>query len=97
MGKPKAENKRKAKLTLAKYCSSQPKKTKTNSSEKSTQNVSVSKNKKSSSNSNNNFRCPYYKIIEKGKGIDLSTFRCGYLQSFKAPKTIASSISNTLN
>ena len=97
MVKVKAENKRKAKLTLAKYRSSKTKKAKTVQSQKSKKSASTSSQQNSSSTNGCNKPSSSYHITDKGDGMDLSTFRFGSIQNFKAPKTISSSLSNTLN
>ena len=88
-------NRKKAKLTLAKYLNKENKCKETNCSKPNKSELS-SPSKWSCSNSITAFHNIYYTICTKSDGIDMSTFCLSYIQSYKAPKHISSSISDTL-
>ena len=97
MPKTRSVNKKKAKLTLSKYREQNKKRNKPNSSKPDDHDLSQPSSKRKCNNSITTLRNPYYTIHKKSEGIDTSTFRLRYIQSYEAPKNIASSISNTLN
>ena len=100
MPKQKAPNKRKAKLTLAKYRENNNKKKKNDPSEPDV-NTPVSATAPNTNNCSQTTSAirsnSYYIRTESNDGIDLSTFRLVAYRSYIAPKTISSSLSNTLN
>ena len=97
MPKTRSVSKKKAKLTLAKFREHGNKRKKANSSCEVESELSSPPSKRSCNNSITVCPNSFYNIHDKSDGIDLSTFRLNYLKDYKAPKNIASSISNTLN
>ena len=97
MAKHVSVNKRKVKLTLAKYRSLEAKRPKRIHKESSQCESNPSpKHIILPANTTNTVNSTY-QIYKRSDGLDLSTFRRQSFSSFESPKTISSSIANTLN